>query len=71
MTVDIYKLHHFVSKPIMIEHNIGPAFPNPLLVYIQKIHPDRIEVICSNAAGILNSNIEFLFTQITNYKCIN
>ncbi len=66
---DIYTLYHYVSKPILISHNI-PGYPNPLHVYITKVHPSSLEVICRNAAGIL-VDVTFNFNDITKYECVN
>lgn len=68
--VDIYLLYHYVSKPIQIQHNVGPSYPNPLLVYITKVNNDQsIEVICRNALGVMGE-AKFTQSQITNYICL-
>ncbi|AIE36915.1 hypothetical protein P9W99_14295 [Bacillus cereus] len=68
--MDIYSLYHYVSKPIIIEHNVGASYPNPLTVYITKVNNDQsIEVICTNSLGLMVSE-KFTQTQITKYTCL-
>jgi hypothetical protein len=65
-----YSLYHYVSKPIIIEHNVGASYPNPLTVYITKVNNDQsIEVICTNSLGLMVSE-KFTQTQITKYTCL-
>ncbi|CAH0345153.1 hypothetical protein [Bacillus sp. CECT 9360] len=68
---DVYTLYHYVSKPIMISHNVVPAYPSPLLFYITKVNPTNMVGICRNAAGVLMDNVTFNYTDITQYQCVN
>ncbi|MCU5275398.1 hypothetical protein [Bacillus sp. GM_Baccil_2] len=67
--MDIYELYRYVSRPIRIQHNIGPSYPNPLHVYITRVNSDNsIDVICRNAAGFLHETT-FQSNTIISYLC--